>query len=110
MHKDDHNERRRRSAHEILKRCSIQQIRDKGLKNMDRWQSNGVWVSAMDEWRAILQDGSDADVVAVMTGIDERSVRLRQSAPFSGLLDEETRLRIWHEVSNEAKARHATPG
>lgn len=103
MHKDTHNERRRRNAAEILKRFDIQTIRPKGLQNMERWKANGVWVSAHEEWKIIVTDRSDDEIVAVMTGIDERSVRLRQSAPYVGLLDEETRLRIWHEVAEESR-------
>lgn len=103
MHKDVHNERRRRNAVEILKHFDIQTIRAKGLSNMERWEANGVWVSAHEEWKIILTDGSDDEVIAFMTGTDERCVRLRQSAPYVGLLDEEARLRIWYEVAQSSK-------
>ena len=53
---------------------------------MDRWQSNGVWVSAFEEWRKLMTEGSDDQVLAVMTGEDQTANRLRQSAPHAGLL------------------------
>lgn len=48
---------------------------------------SGPW---LDAWATILDD-PDA-VMAVLTGIDERSVELRANGPFGGLLgDEELR-------------------
>ena len=61
-------------------------IRHRSLENMERWQKNGVWVSAFEEWRQLLSKGTDQQVLAVMTGRDEKSNRLRQSAPYAGLL------------------------
>lgn len=88
-------------AKEILARHSIATIRAKGLSNLERWKSQGTWCSAYDEWRAILIEGSDEDVATAMTSKDQRYVRLRQSPPYPGLLDEETRKRIWDEVMSK---------
>ncbi len=40
---------------------------------------------ALLEWRALLS-GPVADLIVVLTGPDERSMRLRQSNPFAGVL------------------------
>ena len=49
----------------------------------------GVWVSAFDEWREIAKSGDDGVLFAAMLGRDEDAVRLRQSAPYAGLLSQE---------------------
>lgn len=74
-------------ARTILKLCSLDDIRRKSLENIRRWNESGVWVSAHEEWRRILEQGSDQELVDTMIGDDERANRLRQSAPYSGLLN-----------------------
>lgn len=96
--KDRLNEVSLALAKEVLTRHSIATIRAKGLSNIDRWHANGVWTSAFAEWQDILSRGSDEDVINAMTSMDQRSVRLRQSAPYPGLIDEETRRRIFDEI------------
>lgn len=73
-------------ARRIVERFPMGLIRKRSLDNIERWQKQGVWVSAFDEWRKILTQGSDEQVLAVMTGEDQVSNRLRQSAPYSGFL------------------------
>lgn len=41
--------------------------------------------STLQEWMSIL-DGPTEGIAAVLTGTDERAVRLRQSNPFAGVL------------------------
>lgn len=74
-------------ARMVVRLVSMDKIRKKSLDNLRRWNENGVWVSAHDEWRTLLEQGSDEEVIAVMTGTDQRSNRLRQSPPYSGLID-----------------------
>jgi hypothetical protein len=85
-------------AKEILARHDVATIRARGLSNLERWQAKGTWCSAYEEWRQILVAGSDEEVIVAMTDKDQHFVRLRQSPPYPGMLDEETRLRIWDEV------------
>jgi hypothetical protein len=75
------------SAVRVIQNCTVDQIRRKSLANIKRWNDKGTWVSAHDEWRLLMEQGSDQEVLAVMTGTDERSNRLRQSAPYVGLVD-----------------------
>lgn len=81
------DERKLATAKRVLQLCTVQQIRRKSLANIERWTGKGTWVSAFDEWRQLMEQGTDEEIVAVMTGSDERSNRLRQSAPYAGLLD-----------------------
>ncbi len=75
------------SAKRVVQCCTVDQIRRKSLENIKRWSSNGTWVSALDEWRLLMERGTDQEVVAMMTGTDERSNRLRQSPPYVGLVE-----------------------
>lgn len=75
------------SAKRVVQCCTVGQIRHKSLENIKRWNSNGTWVSAHDEWQLLMEHGTDQEVIAVMTGTDERSNRLRQSPPYVGLVE-----------------------
>lgn len=75
------------SAERVLRCCTIDQIRRKSLANIARWNSNGTWVSAHDEWRLLMEQGTDEEISAVMTGTDQRCNRLRQSPPYVGLVE-----------------------
>ena len=70
----------------IVEKFTVSEIRKRSLENIARWQKKGVWVSAFEEWRELLTSGADPQLLAVMTGLDENSNRLRQSAPYAGLL------------------------
>lgn len=74
-----------RRAKEVLRLHPLSAIRERSLANLDRWESKGVWVSAHDEWRKLMSSGTDAEVMAMMTGEDENANRLRQSPPYTGL-------------------------
>jgi hypothetical protein len=63
-----------------------------------RWKAQGTWVSAYDEWTAILTTGSDGELFAAMLGRDDQSNRLRQSMPYVGLLSQEEVKRIHEET------------
>ena len=85
--KQDVQDRRKLTmAKRINEKFSMSVIRSRSLENMERWKKKGVWISAFDEWRQLLTEGTDQQVQAVMTGKDEKSNRLRQSAPYAGLL------------------------
>jgi hypothetical protein len=58
---------------------------------------------AFEEWRSIL-DGPLSGVFAVLEGEDERSVRLRQSSPFCGILTpaERTAILLSHQHDQRA--------
>lgn len=87
LNRQDAQDRRKLTmAKRIVEQFPLALIRQRSLENLDRWQRNGVWVSAFDEWRVLLEHGSDEQVIAVMKGEDQTSNRLRQSAPYAGLL------------------------
>jgi hypothetical protein len=93
------DELKRRIAAAVASTCTANQIRAHGLANLYRWKQNDVWLSAYDEWQAILEHASDGELFAVMLGQDERSNRLRQSPPYVGLLERAEIERLNEEAS-----------
>lgn len=83
------DELKRSIALAVVRDFTTRQIRAQILANLHRWERNGVWVSAYDEWRRIAEHDDDGELFAAMLGRDERATRLRQSAPFVGLLPTE---------------------
>ncbi|HEX5209544.1 MAG TPA: AbrB/MazE/SpoVT family DNA-binding domain-containing protein [Steroidobacteraceae bacterium] len=83
------DELRRSIALAVVQRHTPRQIRAQILANLYRWKERGVWGSAYEEWRGIASGDDDGQLYAVMLGRDEEAVRLRQSAPFVGLLPKE---------------------
>ncbi len=73
-------------AQDVLRAVDMATLRRRSLANLERWRKNGSWCSAFAEWHELMTRGSDAEVVAAMTGSDETANRLRQSAPYVGLL------------------------
>jgi hypothetical protein len=56
-----------------------------------------------EDWRAIL-DGPISGVFAVLEGKDERSMRLRQSSPFCGILTPAERTAILMSYRHDQRA------
>lgn len=83
------DELKRTLALAVVRRFTPQEIRAQSLANLHRWKKNGAWVSAYDEWQAIIEGGSDGALFAAMLGRDDQSNRLRQSPPYVGLLSRE---------------------
>jgi antitoxin component of MazEF toxin-antitoxin module len=83
----------------VVRRCTPREIRAQSLANLYRWKSQGVWVSAYDEWTEILQKGEDGALFAAMLGRDDNAIRLRQSMPYVGLLSQPEVKRIYEEAA-----------
>jgi antitoxin component of MazEF toxin-antitoxin module len=82
-------EHKRRLAAAVAARFGAREIRARILANLHRWKRQGAWVSAYDEWRTIAEAEDDGALFAAMLGRDEQSLRLRDSAPYVGLLPRE---------------------
>jgi len=92
-------ELKRKLAAAVASRCTAQQIRAHSLANLYRWKESGVWVPAYDEWTTILESQDDGRLFATMLGRDENSARLRQSAPYVGLLPRDYVRKLNEEAS-----------
>lgn len=93
------DEHKRRIAVAVVSEFPPNLIRAHSLANLHRWETSGAWVSAYDEWRDILESGSNGELFAVMLGRDDRANRLRQSAPYVGLLPREEVRRLNEEAA-----------
>jgi hypothetical protein len=87
-------ELKRSIALAIVSRFSADEIRAQILANLHRWKAKDAWVSAYDEWLEIASRLDDEALFAAMLGRDERANRLRQSAPYVGLLPREEVCRL----------------
>ena len=93
------DELKRSIALAVLRRFTPREIRAQILGNLYRWKSQGTWVPAYDEWRALASREDDAALFAAMLGHDERAVALRQSMPFVGLLSQDEVRRLHEEAA-----------
>lgn len=93
------DELKRSIALAVLRDFSAAQIRAQILANLHRWQEQGSWVSAYDEWRDIARRGDDGELFAAMLGRDDNATRLRESMPFVGLLPQSEVRRLHEEAS-----------
>ena len=89
-----------RLAAAVAARFSPREIRAHSLANLHRWRESGVWVTAYDEWKKILESAQDGRLFAAMLGRDEWATRLRQSAPYVGMLPREEVRRINEEAAH----------
>jgi antitoxin component of MazEF toxin-antitoxin module len=96
---DTLDELKRFIALAVVRSFTPRQIRAQILANLYRWKSQGMWVSAYDEWRELAQQDDDGALFAAMLGRDENAVRLRQSMPFVGLLSQEEVRRLHEEAA-----------
>ena len=94
------DELKRTMALAVVREYTPQEIRGQILANLHRWKRQGVWVSAFDEWRDIATSGDDGALFAAMLGRDEDATRLRQSAPYAGLLSREDVRRLNEEAAS----------
>lgn len=92
------DELKRRLASTVVESFTPRQIRAHALANLHRWKQSGAWVPAYGEWQEILERPDDGALFAAMLGRDERATRLRQSAPYVGMLPREVVQRLNEEV------------
>ena len=80
-------------------------VLDKARSVLAKWMTScdASVRPVFEEWRAIL-DGPIAGVFAVLEGVDERSMRLRQSSPFCGILTPAERTAILMSDRHDQRA------
>lgn len=67
------------------------------LRTVNTWAAEGKMHPAYaNAWRELLEGPRDA-LLNVLTDSGQRATALRQCTPFVGVIDQETRLRIWRE-------------
>jgi antitoxin component of MazEF toxin-antitoxin module len=94
------DEHRRVLALAVIRKFTPREIRAQILANLSRWKGQGVWGGAYEEWSQIAATADDGGLFAAMIGRDENAVRLRQSAPFVGLLPKEDVRKLNEEAAS----------
>lgn len=77
-----------------LSLADLKTIRERSLLNLQRWKAQGTWGPVYDEWWELMTHASDDQIIQIMTGEGGEPNRLRQSIPYTGIVDEETRLKL----------------
>lgn len=93
------DELRRSMALAVVRNHTPREIRAQILANLHRWKRQGVWGRAYEEWLDIASDSDDGRLFAAMLGSNEEAARMRQSAPFVGLLPKEEVRRLNEEAA-----------
>ena len=76
------------------------EVIDRASQTLARWKAiPGSWCTDLGTWEAIVARRDAMEIHRLLTDGDERSVRLRQSSPFSVQLDPKERLKILRESS-----------
>lgn len=89
---------------EKLRTCPA--LLDLARANLERWETSASprVRPVLAEWRALIDSTLD-ELLAVLTGEDERATRLRQSSPFAGALTSGERFSILREFqTRESRA------
>ena len=84
----------------VVRNCPPGEIRAKSLANLHKWKQQGTWGPAYEEWREILDSNDDGWLYAVMLGRNEDAIRLRQSMPYVGLLQQVELSRLYEEAGS----------
>jgi hypothetical protein len=94
-----------------MDRCIAARLRkqpfllDRAKQTLDAWLATAdpAVLPALEEWHEILRQPL-SDILRVVEGEDQRSVRLRQSSPFCGILTPAERTRILLAGAHESRA------
>lgn len=93
-----------------LSSAELTTIRTQSLSNLQRWKAQGTWSPVYDEWLELMMHASDEHITRIMTDNGEEPNRLRQSMPYVGLVDEETRLGLIAKYQIALAATEEEPG
>lgn len=65
-------------------------------RNIAKWKSRrGILTPAVREWEHILNTNPKEQILSILESDSEKSVRLRSSSPFTGILTDSERKRIF---------------
>jgi len=100
MNKQDISDLRSLNLHKaISKKLRVNnQLWDIPLKNLEKWKdkySNLPY--ALAEWKKIMIECSKEEIFKILEGSSQRAKRLRSSSPFTGILSENERDKIFRK-------------
>jgi len=69
-------------------------------KNLERWKQLQDGLSrALEEWDDIFRQKNKEQILALLGSDSEEAIRLRSSSPFTGILNEDERKKIFESFS-----------
>ncbi len=100
-----HSERRSWMLHRRLSRHltreSFEDWRPRLLRNLENVRSGvkgRVHLDNVERWTDLIQGGDVVGLHRAMTGLDRRSIEMREVSPFSGLLPDDERVEVLREL------------
>ena len=55
-------------------------------QNLEKWLKMNVCIDTYSEWRRIFNTSSKEEIIEIISSNSERSIKLRSSSPFTGIL------------------------
>ncbi len=98
MNLQERSDRRSLSLHrEIVKKLqSDESLWDVPLRNIERWtETCGGLPTPYRVWRDILTTEPHENIIKILLSKSQRSQQLRSSTPFTGIIDQETRKKVF---------------
>jgi hypothetical protein len=72
------------------------------LANIERWAaSRGSMAAPYVVWKEILEGMSHEEIVKLLLSRSQRAIQLRSSSPFTGIISQEERYRIFQRFRKE---------
>ena len=69
-------------------------------KNLARWKQRHDGLSrALEEWERIFHQKTNEEIISLLESVSEESMRLRSSSPFTGILNDDERKKIFRSFS-----------
>lgn len=102
MNLQTRSDRRSLSIHrEVVKQLRKDpSLWDIPLRNIERWsQSSGYNSTPYMVWKDILTSKQHDEIITIMLSKSQRSTHLRSSSPFTGIISQETREKIFKRYS-----------
>ncbi len=105
MNMQSRSDERSRMLHkEISKKLkSNPSLWDIPRNNIAKWKGSGKLAPALIEWDHILNTTTKEQILSILESSSEESVRLRSSSPFTGILTENERKKIFEYFSIKNK-------
>jgi hypothetical protein len=84
---------------EVVKQLRLNpSLWDVPLRNIDRWtDDDGSLPAPYKEWKEILTSMPHETIIKLVLSKSQRSTQLRSSSPFTGIIDKETRDKIFQK-------------
>lgn len=98
MNMQERSDKRSLALHRAIVRrlCKCPDLWEKPLKNIERWaEQNGGMQMSMKIWKDILETTPREDIIKLLLSRSQRATQLRSSSPFTGIISQEERNRIF---------------